>query len=283
VTAEVLYLDEIRGAIATARPMTRDEVEFRVVQIRESLAFSLRGLAELRNAEAHMICGFGTWHEFCEWAFGDLGSLRLSGSPEALVERNALVHSIRATGATTRAIREYLGISAYAVQQALAEHDPAPDRIVGADGASRSSRGTRREALPAPEGKVFEQAAEYVRRAGGEGVGGVDAGAACRADRPGDGSAWNGAASLPGRGGGLVTVVEEPLYRRDGSRFVLYSPEAQHTPPIPVPQRLDEEGLLPAATDPVNPQRTILLGIRRCPHGSFPRYAAANCCRPRRG
>jgi hypothetical protein len=167
VTAEVLYLDEIRGAIATARPMTRDEVEFRVVQIRESLAFSLRGLAELRNAEAHMICGFGTWHEFCEWAFGDLGSLRLSGSPEALVERNALVHSIRATGATTRAIREYLGISAYAVQQALAEHDPAPDRIVGADGASRSSRGTRREALPAPEGKVFEQAAEYVRRAGG--------------------------------------------------------------------------------------------------------------------
>jgi hypothetical protein len=79
-----------------------------------------------------------------------------------------------------------------------------------------------------------------------------------------------------------VTVVEEPLYRRDGSRFVLYSPEAQHTPPIPVPQRLDEEGLLPAATDPVNPQRTIL-GIRRCPHGSFPRYAAANCCRPRRG
>jgi hypothetical protein len=75
------------------------------------------------------------------------------------------VQSIRATGATTRAIRDRLGVSAYAVQQALAEHDPAPDRIVGADGASRSSRGTRREQLAAPTGRVYEQAAEYLRRA----------------------------------------------------------------------------------------------------------------------
>jgi hypothetical protein len=100
----------------------------------------LRRLAELREAGAHLTA-FGpsvTWHEAVERWLGDLGSLRLSGSPEALVERNALVHSIRATGATTRAIRERLGISSYAVQQALAEHDPAPDRIVGADGASRS-------------------------------------------------------------------------------------------------------------------------------------------------
>jgi hypothetical protein len=76
--------------------------------------------------------------------------------------------------------------------------------------------------------------------------------------------------------------VSGDLYVRDGSRFVVYDPVAQHVPPIPVPTPV-EEGLLPASTDPVNPQRTILLGIRRCPHGSFPRYAAANCCRPRRG
>jgi hypothetical protein len=76
------------------------------------------------------------------------------------------VQSIRATGATTRAIRDRLGVSAYAVAQALAEHDPAPERIVGADGASRSSRGARREQLAPPTGRVYEQAAEYLRRAG---------------------------------------------------------------------------------------------------------------------
>jgi hypothetical protein len=113
----------------------------------------------------------------CEWAFGDLGSLRLSGSPEALVERNALVHSIRATGATTRAIRERLGISAYAVQQALAEHDPAPDRIVGADGASRSSRGTAAggAAGPGGEGVRAGGGVRPPRRAGGLTIGGLAA------------------------------------------------------------------------------------------------------------
>lgn len=34
-------------------------------------------------------------------------------------------------------------------------------------------------------------------------------------------------------------------------------------------------------TDPANPQRTVL-AVERCPHGSFPRYAARNCCKPRR-
>jgi hypothetical protein len=72
--------------------------------------------------------------------------------------------------------------------------------------------------------------------------------------------------------------VTAPLYVRDGSRFVLYDARAQHVPPIPVPLRVDEEGLLPAVEDPENPQRTILLGIRRCPHGSFERYAASHCC-----
>lgn len=31
-------------------------------------------------------------------------------------------------------------------------------------------------------------------------------------------------------------------------------------------------------TDPANPQRTAL-AVTKCPHGSFPRYAARNCCR----
>jgi hypothetical protein len=179
VTAELIDLAVIRGAHARAvpvesyvAPMSLAEIEEEVAAIRAELVSPLRRLARLREAGAHLTA-FGpsiTWHEAVERWLGDLGSLRLSGSPEAIVERDALVQSIRATGATTRAIRERLGISSYAVQQALAGHDPAPDRIVGADGASRSSRGQRREVLPAPEGKVFEQAAEYVRRAGAGGL-----------------------------------------------------------------------------------------------------------------
>jgi hypothetical protein len=69
--------------------------------------------------------------------------------------------------------------------------------------------------------------------------------------------------------------VSEPLYVRDGSRFVVYDPERQHTPPIPVPQPTD---LLPGFEDPDRPGRTILIGAdRRCPHGHFLRWAAANC------
>jgi hypothetical protein len=70
--------------------------------------------------------------------------------------------------------------------------------------------------------------------------------------------------------------VSAPLYVRDGSRFVVYDPVAQHVPPIPVPARVDDE-LLPATTDPANPQRTIL-AVGRCRHGSFARWAARNCC-----
>lgn len=163
VLAEVIDLGIVRGAID--RSLTVEEVEARVARIRDALSFSLAELAALRAQHAHLVCGFATWHEACEAWFGDLRSLRLAGSAEAVAERDALVRSLREGGATTRAIRDRLGVSAYAVQQALADGDPAPERIVGADGASRSSRGTRREQLAPPVGRVYEQAAEYLRRA----------------------------------------------------------------------------------------------------------------------
>jgi hypothetical protein len=167
VTAEILYLDEVRAAIAVARPMTREEVDRRVESIREALAFSLRGLAELRAADAHLVAGYDSWHEACEAWFGDLRSLRLTGSPEAVAEREALVRSMREQGTPTRAIRERLGVSSYAVQQALREADPAPEVLVGADGRQRAARTGMRpvvEPLPAPAGKVWQQAAEWLRR-----------------------------------------------------------------------------------------------------------------------
>lgn len=39
-----------------------------------------------------------------------------------------------------------------------------------------------------------------------------------------------------------MSAPAEPLYRRDGSRFVLYDAGRQHTPPIPVPRVLDDAG-----------------------------------------
>jgi hypothetical protein len=167
--AEVIDLAAIRAGGPHVRSITRAEVDERVSAIREALAFSLRGLAELREADAHVVA-FGSevsWHEACERWFGDLRSLRLSGSPEAVAEREALVRSIRATGASTRTIRDRLGVSSYAVSEALREVDPAPERIEGADGRTRSSRTGRQqpaEVLPAPVGRVWQVAAEYLRR-----------------------------------------------------------------------------------------------------------------------
>lgn len=172
--AEVVDLAVVRGAHARAipveeyvAPMSLDEIAVEVEAIRAELLQPLRRLARLRAAGAHLTAGFSTWHEAVEAWLGDLQVLRLTGSPEAVAERVALVQSLRATGAATRAIRERLGVSAYAVNEALREFDPAPERVEGADGRSRSSRTGRAapvEALEAPEGLRWQQAAEYVRR-----------------------------------------------------------------------------------------------------------------------
>lgn len=162
-----LQLVAVDGEVLDRRP-SRDEVAERVEAIRSALAFSLVELRRLREDEGHLVAfGEGTaWHEACERWFGDLQSLRLTGA-EGRVERVALVRSIRATGASTRAIRERLGVSAYAVNEALREADPAPEQLVGADGRTRSSRTGRQapvEELPAPSGRVWQVAAEYLRR-----------------------------------------------------------------------------------------------------------------------
>jgi hypothetical protein len=74
---------------------------------------------------------------------------------------------MRAAVTPTRAIRERLGVSSYAVQEALRAADPAPERLVGADGRQRAARTGARpvvEPLPAPGGRVWQQAAEWLRR-----------------------------------------------------------------------------------------------------------------------
>ncbi len=174
-----LALVAVDGRVLDGRP-TVEQVEARVEAIRSALAFSLVELRRLREDEGHLVAfGEGTaWHEACERWFGDLRSLRLTG-PEGRVERVELVRSIRATGATTRAIRDRLGVSAYAVNEALRDADPAPERVEGADGRSRSARTGRAApvaALEAPEGARWQQAAEWVRRAAAGAIPGRPAG-----------------------------------------------------------------------------------------------------------
>lgn len=64
------------------------------------------------------------------------------------------------------------------------------------------------------------------------------------------------------------------LYVRDGSRFVLYDAGRQHTPPIPVPLPVEVEEVVE------RPEGGWSVPAARCPHGSFARWASANCCRP---
>jgi hypothetical protein len=174
--AEVVDLATVRGAIARAipveeyvAPMTLAEIDAEVSAIRVELVSPLHRLARLRAAGAHLTA-FGpsiTWHEAVERWLGDLQSLRLTGSPEAVAEREALIRSMREQGTPTRAIRERLGVSAYAVQEALRGADPAPEVLVGADGRQRAAPTGARpvvEVLPAPAGKVWQQAAEWLRR-----------------------------------------------------------------------------------------------------------------------
>jgi hypothetical protein len=73
-------------------------------------------------------------------------------------------------------------------------------------------------------------------------------------------------------------VTGRPLYVRDGSRFVLYHPGRQHTPPIPVPVPTEVEE---PVEDPACPARTILPRPPTCTHGSFRGCRVRRCPGPR--
>jgi hypothetical protein len=80
-----------------------------------------------------------------------------------------------------------------------------------------------------------------------------------------------------------VTAVAEPLYVRDGSRFVLYDARAQHAPPILVePRPVTAEGG-PTPEEPVvevRPGRYRVYAAR-CPHGKFRGCRSRGCPGPR--
>lgn len=211
MSAEVIDLAMVRAAISVARPLSMAEIDAEVQAIRAELTRPLQRLAMLREAGAHLTAfGAGTaWHDAVEWWLGDLAALRLSGSPAAVAEREALIWSLREGGETTRRIRERLGVSSYAVNEALRQRDPAPDQITSADGRTMSSRTGRVLPMPAPAGRKWQQGAEWLRRA----EEGLTLAELAKAASWSEGSASGVLSDLLRRG--LAVRTEE---RRDGMR-----------------------------------------------------------------
>ncbi len=143
----------------------------RGVAYREQALDGLRGLlgvlAEGAERRAWAPLGYPSLHAWAEYVAGDLAELRLTSRPEAVGVRQQLTRSLRADGATQAAIVRRLGVSAGTVRNDLRADDPAPERIVSADGSVRRSRTAVAPSapLPAPEGPRWAQAAEWVRRA----------------------------------------------------------------------------------------------------------------------
>jgi transposase-like protein len=164
VTAEVVDLAVIRGAVEAARPMTAAEVAAVEEQVRADLSSAVAHLHLLRDADAHLVAGFASWGAYVADRFGDLlDRLRL-----AVEDRRAVVHALREDGEAQAAIARRLGVSGDTVSRdLLATGDPAPDRITGADGRSMPSR-TGRAAAPA--GPLWQQAFTVTVRRGERGV-----------------------------------------------------------------------------------------------------------------
>jgi hypothetical protein len=207
----VVDLAAFRAASSAVRPMTLAEIDAEVSAIRAELVRPLRRLSALRAAGAHLTAfGPGTpWHVAVERWLGDLTALRLSGSPEAIAERDALVWSMREAGEATRPIRERLGISSYAVNEALRRFDPAPEEITSTDGRTMRSRTGRAQTPAPPTGRKWQQAAEHLRRA----EDGLTIASLAKAGGWSEGSASGLLSDLLRRG--LAVRTEE---RRDGMR-----------------------------------------------------------------
>jgi hypothetical protein len=123
------------------------------------LATAIDALAALRRRNAHTDRGYGTWGEYLVARFGDaLRRLRLDREDHlAVVDYLARPHGEDGRPTPVRQIADALGIAVNTVQG----HREALGLRVVKD---------RPEPLPAPAGKVYQQAAEYLRRAGDRGL-----------------------------------------------------------------------------------------------------------------
>jgi hypothetical protein len=162
VTAEVFDLAVVRGAVD--RAVTPAELAEREAAVRADLAGAVAHLTFLREAGAHTLSGFDSWGAYVVDRFGDLlAELRLT-----VEDRREVVHARRAEGRSQASIARELRVSEDTVARDLAvTGDPAPERIVSADGSVRAARTGRQEA---PAGRLWQRAAEVARRRGARGV-----------------------------------------------------------------------------------------------------------------
>lgn len=85
-------------------------------EIRHHLGTAIVKLTQAREGGADTVLGYPTWHAYVEAEFGDLRELRLP-----VVERRALVESMRADDLTVRQIAGKLGVSVGTVHNDLPE------------------------------------------------------------------------------------------------------------------------------------------------------------------
>lgn len=150
---------------------------------RADLISALTNLERLRAGSAHVVAGFPDWHDYVLARFGDLlDQLRMP-----IAERRELVLRLRrgdgVKGMSQRAIAAKLGVGLGTVSEDIAElrRDgrlvDEPAKVTSGDGRDRPSRGESRPGvaatvavavpLPAPAGRVYQQAAEWLRRTDG--------------------------------------------------------------------------------------------------------------------
>lgn len=158
----------------------------------EALELSVRGdlltavdtLERLRAGSAHLVAGFVEWPEYVIDRFGDLlARLKMVGDQAA--DRRALVRALRRgtegrRPMSQRSIAAKLGVGLGTVSEDLAflrrtgQLDDEPVKVASADGRDRPARGDARPdgdptppavvPLPVPAGRVYQQAAEWLRR-----------------------------------------------------------------------------------------------------------------------
>jgi hypothetical protein len=127
--------------------------------VEQGLTAAVASLTRLREVHAHTRRGFEHWHGYVLSRFG--GLLRLLRLPDE--ERVALVQSMSGAtaehpkGMPVREQAKLLGVAPGTVQS----DRRALGLVVVKD---------RPEPLPAPAGKVWQQAAEHLRRAGDRGL-----------------------------------------------------------------------------------------------------------------
>ena len=138
-------------ALDQVRPLSRDDAQRLTAEIRHALGSAILGLQLAREGRADTALGYPTWHEYVEAEFGDLRELRLP-----VVERRALATSMHGAGLSYRQIRDKLDVSLGTIRNDIGRPaDEPPADVVQ----------LRPAVLPAPTGRVYVQAAEWLRRA----------------------------------------------------------------------------------------------------------------------